>query len=169
MDLAQATGAVETIDLAGEEHPVRLLTLKEWGVVTAWLKRQNPSPVTRAGRAIDQALAEGEPLSAAIRDQLLDHAQRAALNWPPRLGSTDWFDAFDRSEGGQSFVVHQILSKTAPTFTADQADVLVKRFDVSDFNELLRVALYGNPPRAPKAAAADEAATKIPDPTNGPV
>ena len=88
MDLAQATGAVETIDLAGEEHRVRLLTMAEWGIVTSWLKRQNPSPVTRAGRAIDQAAADGEPLSAATRDILLDHAQRSALELaaPARLG-----------------------------------------------------------------------------------
>lgn len=151
MDLAQATGAVETIDLAGEEHQVRLLTLKEWGAITAWLKRQNPSPLTRAAQSIEQARVQGEPLSAATQDQLLDHAQRAALNWPPRLGSTEWFDALDRSDGGQGRLLFEVLSKTEPEFTIERAEVLVKRFSVDDFNELLRVALYGAPPRSPKA------------------
>ena len=164
MDLSQATGAVETVDLAGEEHPVRLLTMKEWGALTAWLKRQNPSPVTRAGRAIDQAIADGEPLSAATRDIMLDHAQRAALTWPPRLGSTEWFDAFDRAEGGHEHLVFEVLSKADPSITRERVDALVKRFDVRDFNELLRVALYGMPPRVPKAAAGP---TSQP-PTNGP-
>ena len=49
------------------------------------------------------------------------------------------------------------LSKTE-SITLDQAEALVKRFEVGDFNELLRVALYGTPPRPPKVAAADEAA-----------
>ena len=142
MDLSQATGAVETIDVAGEEHLVRPLTMKEWGAVTAWLKRQAPSPVTRAGRAIDQAAADGEPLSFATQEAMLNHAQRSALNWPPRLGSEAWFDALDRTEGGQARLVFEVLSKTE-TVTLEQVEAPVKRFDVGDFNELLRVALYG--------------------------
>lgn len=157
MDLAQATDAIETIDLAGEEHSVRLLTMREWGAVTAWLKRQAPSPITRAGRAIDQAAADGEPLSFATQEAMLNHAQRSALNWPPRLGSEAWFDAFDRVDGGQARLVFDVLSKTE-SVTIERVEALVKRFGVDDFNELLRVALYGTPPRPPKVAAADEAA-----------
>lgn len=156
MDLAQATGAVELVDLAGEEHPVRLLTMKEWGAVTAWIKRQNPSPLTRAAHAIEQARAEGEPLSPATQDELLDHAQRAALNWPPRLASTEWFEAFDRTDGGGAQLVYQVLAKADPSFTLERAERLVRRFWTDDYNELFRVALYGAPKR-PKAAAAEPA------------
>jgi hypothetical protein len=158
MDLSQATGAVETVDLAGEEFPVRLLTLREWGAVTAWLKRANPSPVTRAVRAIDEAAADGAPLSATAREALLDHAQRAALSWPPRLGSTDWFDAFDRTDGGGARLIFEVLSKADPAFTTERAEALAGRFETRDYSELLRVALYGNPPRVPKGSAAQGAA-----------
>lgn len=167
MDLAQATGAVETIDLAGEEHPARLLTFREWGQVTAWLKRANPSPVTRAAHAIEQARESGDPLSQATQDDLLDHAQRAALAWPPRLGSTEWFEAFDRTDGGQGQLLHQVLVKADPEFTLQRAEVLVKRMRSDpDWNELLRVTLYGTPPR-PKAGNGTPDATP-PSPTTGP-
>lgn len=167
MDLAQATGAVETIDLAGEEFRVRLLTLKEWGELTAWLKRRNPSPLTRAARAIDQAAELGEPLSAAAREQLLEHAQRAALSWPPRIGSQEWLDALDRTDGGHAEFIYLALSKTDPAFTRDHAEALAGRFVGRDFNELLRVSFYGTPTAlAPKARPAAEAAA--PSPTTGP-
>ncbi len=154
MDLAQATGAVETIDLAGEEHACRLLTMKEWGQITAWLKRCNPSPLTRAAQAIEQARESGEPLSAETKNELLEHAQIAALAWPPRLGSTAWFESFDAVDGGPAQMVWQILAKADPAFTLDHAEALVRRFTTADFNEMLRVALYGNPPRLPKAGTA---------------
>jgi hypothetical protein len=158
MDLAQAVGAVEVVDLAGEEFPVRLLTLKEWGAVTAWLKRANPSPVTRAVRAIDEAAADGAPLSAPAREALLDHAQRAALSWPPRLGSSEWFDAIDRTDGGPAKLIFEVLSKADAAFTSERAEVLARRFEIRDYSELLRVALYGTPPRVPKGSAAQGAA-----------
>ena len=151
MDLAQATGATEFIDLAGEEHAVRLLTLREWGSITAWLKRANPSPVTRAARAIEQADELGEPLSIATRETLLDHAQRSALNWPPRLGSTEWFEAFDRTAGGQSYLLHQVLVLTEPRFDVGSAEVLAKRMDVDSWNELLRMALLRDTPPRPES------------------
>lgn len=159
MDLSVVVGAAEEIDLAGAEYSVRLLTLREWGEISAWLKRRSPSPVTRAGRAIDQAAADGEPLSIETREILLDHAQRAALSWPPRLGSTDWFESIDRADGGQAYLLHQVLSKADKTFTIERATALAKLFSTDDWNELLRVSFYGQPPRpAPKVAAAEEAA-----------
>jgi hypothetical protein len=150
MDLAQATGAAEAIDLAGEPHAVRLLTMREWGELTAWLKRAQPSPLTRAAIAIQEAEDLGQPLSAANQDALLDHAARASLAWPPRLGSKEWLDAFDASEGGQAQFVFHVLRHADPSITLDRVERLVPRMRSGDFAELLRVALYGTHP-APKS------------------
>ncbi len=150
MDLAQATGAVETIDLGGEPYKVRLLTMKEWGAITAWLKRENPSPVTRAMIAIQQAKDEGMAIDAATQDEILDHAQRNALSWPPRLGSTAWFDVLDRVDGGHSRLLLEVLSKADPAFTLGHGEALAPRMSTDEWNDLVRVALYGTPP-APKS------------------
>ncbi len=155
MDLAQATGAAETIDLGGEPYQVRLLTMREWGGVMAWLKRENPSPVTRAGIAIQQAKDDGVPMDSATEDKILDHAQRTALSWPPRLGSPAWFDALDRIEGAYGRLLLEVLSKTDPTFTLERGDALAQRVRSEEWPELVRVALWGTPP-APKAETPPE-------------
>jgi hypothetical protein len=99
MDLTQATGVPEPVELAGQDYPVRLLTMREWAALSAWLKKESPSPVTRAAQAIKQARLAGEPFDIATEKALLDHAQQAALNWPPRIGSSEWFEAISVSTG----------------------------------------------------------------------
>ncbi len=147
MDLAQATGVPETIDLAGEPYPVRLLTFREWGAIGAWLKRENPSPITRAALAIHEARAMGEPLSAEVEDKMLDHAQMAALAWPPKLGTKEWFDAVDKAEGGYAYLLFEVLSKADPNFTREKAEVVAQRLSQEDWGDLIRVSLFGGHPR----------------------
>jgi hypothetical protein len=166
VDLAEATGNPEWITLGGDEYPVRLLRMEEWGAVTSWLKRENPSPVTRAALAISQAQQAGEPLTAEAEEKLLDHAQRAALSWPPKVGTPEWFDAIERVEGGMKKLLHEVLSRTDPAFTTERAEALAPRVSRPEWGELIRVSLFGGAPR-PK----DDGARSGPDPprsgTNG--
>lgn len=147
MDLAESTGNPEWITLGGDEYPVRLLKLEEWGAVTSWLKRENPSPITRAAMAISQAQQMGEPLSAEAEEKLLDHAQRAALSWPPKLGTPEWFDAIERVEGGTAKLLYEVLHRTDAAFTAERAGPLAPRVSRPEWGELIRVSLFGGAPR----------------------
>src|SRR4051812_24929555 len=100
MDSVQATGGGEELTLGGQTFNIRLLTIREWAEVQKFLKKELPSPVTRAAIAIQQSKAMGTPLDATTIDAMYDRAERAALTWPPRLGSKEWFDAMDLVEGG---------------------------------------------------------------------
>lgn len=153
MDLAQATGAIESIDLAGQSYPIRALTLNEWGKLQAWLKKHHPSPVTRAAEAIKQARDAGAPLDQATQDDLLDHAQRAALTWPPRVGTRSWLDAIESAEGGLEHLLHAVLSAADPAATPERAELLARAVPVEGWIELISLALHGRP-SAPKAAPA---------------
>lgn len=152
MDLTQATGTPETITISGREYPVRLLNMREWASVQSFLKKEQPSPVTRACVAIDQARAAGTPLSRQTQDAMLDHAQVAALNWPPRLGSDAWFDALARIDDGDARLLHEVLSKTDAAFTIERARELAPAVTSAEWGELIRVALFGTHPR-PKGEA----------------
>ncbi len=162
MDLAQATGVAETIDLAGEPRQVRLLTLKEWGAVSAWLKRASPSPVTRAMISIQQMRDAGEPMDQATRDEALDHAQRAALAWPPRIGSQEWFDAIERVDGGLARLLFEVVSRVDPTFTVEMAEALAPRVRSEEWTDLVRVCYHGVHPRPKKAEAPTDGASESP-------
>lgn len=155
MDLAQATGVDEEITLGGGEYRVRLLTMREWGVLSSWLKSKIPSPVTNALLAIQQAKNAGEPIGQAAQDDLLDHAQRSALKWPPRLGTEAWFDAIGSIDGGDARFLYEVLSKTHLDFTEEKAKALVPKVTGEEWGELIRVSLFGTHPR-PKGGAGAE-------------
>jgi hypothetical protein len=158
MDLAQATGMPETVILGGEEYSVRLLSHREWGAVQAFLKRELPSPVTRVGVAIDEARAAGTPLSKAAVDQLYERAEAAATRWPPQHGSQAWINALSGIDGGDAEVLFEVLSKTDPAFTVEQAEALAPKVVTAEWDELFRVSLYGGPPR-PKDGTAPSGTT----------
>lgn len=158
MDLAQATKAVESIELDGREYPVRFLEMWEWGDFCAWLKKKSPSPVTVALFAIEQARNLGEPVGQASEDKLLDHAQRAAVHWPPRFATDAWFDAILGVEDGDARLLLEILGKADPTFDAAKAKALVPKVSGEQWRELLRVALRGGQPR-PKGEGGTAGAT----------
>lgn len=159
MDLAQATSAPEEITLGGNPFRVRLLTMREWGSVSAFIKKECPSPVTRAFIGIQQAKDEGSPLDAEVEERILDRAERAAINWPPRLGSEAWFDALTSIDGGDAKLLFEVVSKTDLALTLEAAAALAEKVTREEWADLIRVALYGTHPR-PK----DEAATETPGP-----
>lgn len=168
MDLAQATGVPEPVELAGQDYPVRLLTMREWAALSSWLKKESPSPVTRAAQAIKQARLAGEPFDIATEKALLDHAQQAALNWPPRIGSSEWFEAISRVDGGDVRLLYEVLSKTDLGFTLEKAEALAPRIDREEWADLVRVSFYGtHPVPKPTPAPASTSAPVSPSPTNG--
>jgi hypothetical protein len=127
MDLVQATGGGEELLLGGQTFNIRLLTLREWSEVQKFLKKELPSPVTRAAIAIQQAKVAGTPLDSSTVDALYDRAEKAALTWPPRIGTKEWFDALDTVEGGWERVLFEVVSKVNPAFTLPQADELAPK------------------------------------------
>jgi hypothetical protein len=131
--------------------------MKEWASLSSFIKKNLPSPVTRAAIAVEQAKADGTPLSQATQDAMFDHAQAAAINWPPRLGSDAWFDALARIDGGDAQLLHEVLSKTDPGFTLEKARETAPRVTSAEWGELVRVALHGTHPR-PKDEAKPEQA-----------
>jgi hypothetical protein len=147
MDLAQAVNSPEEIELDGKEYRVRLLTMREWAVLSVFIKKNVPSPVTNALLAVQQARAAGEVVGQAAQDDLLDHAQRMALRWPPRLGTTAWFDAINSIEGGDARLLLEVLNKCDPSFDEAKAAALVPRLSDDEWGALIRVALYGTHPR----------------------
>lgn len=149
MDLCQATGTPEEITLGGQTFNIRLLTLREWAEVQKYLKKELPSPVTRVGIAVDQAWDAGTPLKQTTIDALYDRAERAALTWPPRIGTKEWFDGLDTVEGGWERLLFEVISKTHPVFTLAQAHELAPKVKANEWADLIRVALWGTHP-APK-------------------
>jgi hypothetical protein len=166
MDLAQATSAPEEITLGGQTFNIRLLTLREWGLVQSWLKRELPSPVTRAAIAIQQSKASGSPLDATTIDALYDRAEKAALTWPPQIGTKEWFDGLDTVEGGWERVLFEVVSKVNPTFTLAQADELAPKVKANEWADLIRVSLWGTHP-APKGEGATPEPPASPSATTG--
>lgn len=152
MDLAITTSQSEELVLeCGESILVRPLKQKEWGQLQAWFKRTCPSPVTRALFALQQMKDSGESVSLEAEESLLDHAQRQALNWPPRVGSAPWFDAIVKAEGAVAQFLETVLSKADPEITRERCEALAPILSMSDLSSILRVALYGENPAAPKA------------------
>lgn len=147
MDLAQAVNIPEEITLADNVYTVRLLTMREWAAISAFIKKAMPSPVTQALLALQQAKAMGETLGQAAQDELLDHAQRAALKWPPKFGSDAWFDAIGAIDGGDAKLLLEVLGKTHLDFDEAKAKSLAAKLSPEEWSELLRVAMYGTQPR----------------------
>jgi hypothetical protein len=158
MDLAVAAGVPEEVTLAGKPFRVRLLSMRERGVLQAFLKQHLQSPVTRAAVAIQQAKDAGTPLDRPIEDRIWERAEAAALTWPPRFGSTAWFDAVDNIEGGWERVLFEVLGKTDPGFTQEEADGLAPSVTMDEWADLIRVAFWGTPP-APKNGASPTTAS----------
>lgn len=154
MDLVQVSGTPEDVELGGGTFSVRLLTMREWASVSAFIKKHIPSPVTNALLAIQQAKNAGEPIGQAAQDELLDHAQRSALKWPPRLGTEAWFDAIGSIDGGDARLLYEVLSKTHLDFTEEKAKALAPKITGEEWGELIRVALFGTHPR-PKGGGAE--------------
>jgi hypothetical protein len=166
MDLVQATGGGEELLLGGQTFNIRLLTLREWSEVQKFLKKELPSPVTRAAIAIQQAKVAGTPLDSSTVDALYDRAEKAALTWPPRIGTKEWFDALDTVEGGWERVLFEVVSKVNPAFTLPQADELAPKVKANEWADLIRVALWGTHP-APKGEGATPGPPASPSATTG--
>lgn len=153
MDLATAAGLPEDVALGGEPHRVRLLTMRERGVIQGYLKKHLQNPVARAAIAIQEAKDAGHPLDVAVENRLWDRAEAAALSWPPRFGSQAWFNAIDGIEGGWERVLYEVLSKADLAFTMDDAEALAPAVSLDEWGDLIRVAFWGQPP-APKGGGA---------------
>lgn len=159
MDIAQATNTPEVLDLAGERFPVRPLTFAEWGQLQAFIKRHAEGPVARVARELRDARAAGEPYDEETANQLLSHAHREAVNWPPRVGSWQWFEALDRCEGGATEIVLLVLSRTVPDLTRERAAAIAEKATRDEFGDFIYFALYGERVApAPKSEAASAAA-----------
>jgi hypothetical protein len=158
MDLAVATGVPEEITLAGKTYRARLLSMRERGVLQAFLKQHLQSPNTRAAIAIQQAKDAGTPLDRPIEDRIWERAEVAATTWPPRFGSPAWFDAVDGIEWGWEHVLFEVVSKVDPGFTLDQAEKLAPSVTMDEWADLIRVAFWGTPP-APKKDASPTTAS----------
>jgi hypothetical protein len=167
MDLATATNAPEEITLGGKTYRVRLLTMRERGIIQAFLKSRLQSPNTRAAIAIQQAKDAGTPLDRPIEDRIWERAEMAALTWPPRFGSAAWFDAVDGIEGGWEQVLFEVLSKVDLDFTLDKAGELAPSVTMDEWADLIRVAFWGTPP-APKKADASPTTASPSGTTGGP-
>jgi hypothetical protein len=166
MDLVQATGGGEELTLGGQTFNIRLLILLEWAEVQKFLKKELPSPITRVGIAVDQAWDAGTPLKQATIDALYDRAERAALTWPPRIGTKEWFDGLDTIEGGWERVLFEVVSKTHPAFTLAQANELAPKVKANEWADLIRVSLWGTHP-APKGEGAEPEPPASPSATTG--
>lgn len=152
MDLAVATSQPEEIILeCGEPILVRPLKMKEWGALQAWFKRTCPSPVTRALFALQQMKDSGESVSLDAEETLLDHAQRQALNWPPRVGSAPWYDAILKADGAVAQFLETVLTKADPEVTRERCEGLAGLLTTDDMGAIIRVAMYGENPSVPKA------------------
>lgn len=152
MDLSVATNQPEAVTLGGETHLARPLTMKEWGKLQAWIKRELPSPVKRALDGLQQAKDDAVQYDLDVMQHVLDHAQQQALAWPPRIGSAAWFDLLNHIEGGVGQYVFTVLSLCNPALTAQEAEQLAKRASDTELAELTRWVLYGKPP-VPKSPA----------------
>jgi len=153
MDLALMTSAPVPITLAGQPYNVRLLKLREWGALQAWLKASVPSPIAEALRALEQLKAAGEKLDPAIRQAVLDHAQDAARLWPPRVGSVPWITALNSVEGGTAKFIETALFVAGYTLIINEVDALEKDSSIDEIADLIRVCLHGEPP-LPKSTTA---------------
>lgn len=170
MDLAQANNLPGEITLGDATYPIRKLKGKEWAHLQAYVKREYPSHVERAARAVKRARDAGEPLDATTRDEMFDHAQRADLSWPPPVGSRRWLDTVENIDGGLQTLLFEVLSKADPTFTREAADRLAPGLDVPEWLDLIRFATDGvhHVPKAPPPGdAGGPTTTHSPSPTSG--
>ena len=164
MDLAQAFAAPEPVRFGGREFPVRQLSLAEWAPLQAWLKTAVPSPITQVLRAVQEAKTLGIALDPTVRDAAFGHAQDEARRWPPAFGGRAWLAAVDSVPGGAAHFLAFVLRHAGTELLAGEAQDLVDAASPDEMGELVRAAYYGDPPRAPKAAAPATTAAAIATP-----
>ena len=97
MDLAQALNAPPRSISAACVVPQ--LKLSQWAALQAWLKREVPSPIAQALKAIQELRWLGETVDPVVADSLFENAQAAARKWPPAVGTRDWLAPWIRSKG----------------------------------------------------------------------
>lgn len=165
MDSIQATGTPASVTLAGVEYPIRQLSHAEWAPLQAWLKRAVPSPLVEATRAIRELEQSGE-LTESARSMLLANAHHEARLWPPRAGSSHWFDALGAVEGGAAQVVRAILAAGGTPVPLDEAGRIFEAASVEEIGAMWAQALHGDTP-GPKATAGTTGPTPAPSPTSG--
>jgi hypothetical protein len=143
MDLATATAKAITVRLAGKDFAVRARPLSELGELQKWFKDSIPSPLVRAMEAAEKArrLKVGQ----AVIDLVLDHAQRAELAWPPRLGSWHWLDAVDQA-GKQGHVIAFALKADHPDVDDAEADRLIEAAEPGEVATVACVLFHGRLP-----------------------
>ncbi len=144
MDLATLTNAPRDFTLGGEVFQVSALRLKDWGLIQAWIKDRVPGPVALLSSADMTRLSPGH------QRQLLEAALREQRDWPPRVGSSAWFDILDH-DGGPAKFLEVVLSRHQP-FTAERAAELADRLTTADVVPLILAALgIETAPALPKA------------------
>lgn len=156
MDLAQAFGVPEDVEIGGRRLAFRQLTLAEWAPLQGWLKSHFPSPVTLILQAIEEAKALGMPLSPSTRDDAISHAVHEARNWPPAFGSRAWLAAMGGVTGGTVKFLQHVATAAGLELSDKEAEAIVIAATTAELDELCRVVYYGDPP-SPKTQAPTEA------------
>jgi len=142
--LDELTAAPRTLTLAGRQFTVSPLELREWGKLQGWLKDFGQSPL--------KAVAAGlESLSEADRRTVLSMAMEKQLRWPPRVATTEWFEAISSATGGDAQFLWAVLSKHQPDLTIEEADRLAQSASVEESQALVLLAIGLEPP--PKSPA----------------
>lgn len=134
MDLATFVNAPVPIELAGGVYQCSALTLREWGPVQSWIKANVPGPM----RVLSSEDLVG--LNEADKRALFEQAFAAQRNWPPRVGSAEWFRALDLP-GGHAEFLFVALSKHQPTFTREQAAALDAKLSLVDVMPVVTACL----------------------------
>jgi hypothetical protein len=143
MDLSEATSKALTVKLAGRDWLVKIRPLSELADLQTWFKQAIPSPLVRAMEAAEKAKAA--KVGQAIINLVIEHAQRAELAWPPRIGSWHWLDAVDQA-GKQGRVVSFALSPHHPEVNEAEADKLIEAAEPGEVATLACVLFHGRLP-----------------------
>jgi hypothetical protein len=143
MDLSESVGSSIPVKLAGRQWLIKIRTLAELAELQAWFKREIPSPLVRAMEAAQKA--QKSKISQAIIDMVLEHAQRAELAWPPRLGSWHWLDAVDQI-GKQGHVIAFALKPEHPEVDEAEANRLIEAAESGEVATLACVLFHGRLP-----------------------
>lgn len=138
--LDQLTAAPREVTLAGEAFRVAPLTMREWGVMQAWIKDHGPSPL-RACTSEKLAGLEDDQRREMMRLALLEE-----VRWPPPVFSTMWIAVLLGSPEADGPFVHAVLRKCHPDLTLERAHQLAERMSVPEFQKLIHLAKGEDPP-----------------------
>ena len=166
MDLAQAFAAAEPVCFAGRTLPVRQLCLDDWAELMAFLKSNCRSPVTIAVIALQEARDLGCQVDQDVADVIMGQAQAQAQAWPPKVGTRAWLRALDSIHGGTATFLQTVFKLGGTELTRDECQRLSDKATQDEFDELVRLAYFGDPP-APKAETPDPNPATTPSPTTG--